>query len=360
MVAHGVALDNKKAFDQLWHAALICKLRSYGLPEKLCRRVADFLFACKIYFEIDGFSSSSHNVNAGVPQGSVLVIQEHYKNGAKIKNMFRALREHFGRNNRPNETTIGRLVRKFEATGSVANLPGSGRPRSVRTPENIDVVKESVRDDPKQSTTRRSQEWGISRTSLLRILHKDLNVHAYKIQLTQEPHWLLEHRQIDANFSSKIMFSDEAHFTLNGTVNKQNCRIWANENPREYQEQPMHPQKVTDYFLPQLEGMDMDDVYFQQDGATCHTTNVNIHRLQSFFGDRVISRRGNVPWPPRSCDLTPLDFFLWGYLKSKVYVNKPATLQELKNNIIAKINAIEPTMLQNVVENFDHRELKDL
>ncbi|CAH1994639.1 unnamed protein product [Acanthoscelides obtectus] len=270
------------------------------------------------------------------------------------KNTFRALREHFGRNNRPNETTIGRLVRKFEATGSVANLPGSGRPRSVRTPENIAVVKESVRDDPKQSTTRRSQALGISTTSLLRILHKDLNVHGYKIPLTQElrradhfsrrtfSDWLLEHRQIDANFSSKIMFSDEAHFTLNRTVNKQNCRIWVNENPREYQEQPMHPQKVIvwcalwskgiigryffenatgdavtvnseryrvmieDYFLPQLEGMDMDNVYFQQDGATCHTTNVNIHRL-------------HVPWPPRSCDLTPLDSFLWGYLKSKVY-----------------------------------------
>ncbi|CAH2005827.1 unnamed protein product [Acanthoscelides obtectus] len=217
----------------------------------------------------------------------------HYKNGAKIKNTFRALREHFGRNNRPNETTIGRLVRKFEATDPMANLPGSGRPRTVRTPEQIAVVKESVRDDPKQSTTRGSQELGISRTSLLRILHKDLNVHAYRIQLAPT--------------------------------------------------------------IFRAERMDMDDVYFQQDGATCHTTNVNIHRLQSFFGHRVISRRGNVPWTPRSCDLTPLDFFLWGYLKSKVYVNKPATLQELKNNIIAEINAIEPTMLQNVIENFDHR-----
>lgn len=47
----------------------------------------------------------------------IKVIQEHYKNGAKIKNTFRALREYFGRNNRPNETTIGRLVRKFEASG---------------------------------------------------------------------------------------------------------------------------------------------------------------------------------------------------------------------------------------------------
>ncbi|CAH1999582.1 unnamed protein product [Acanthoscelides obtectus] len=78
--------------------------------------------------------------------------------------------------------------------------------------------------------------------------------------------------------------------------------------------------------------MDMDDVYFQQDGSTCHTTNVNIHRLQS-FGDRVISRRGNVPWPPRSCDLTPLDFFLWGYLKSKVYVNKPEPSKNSKSSL---------------------------
>ena len=240
----------------------------------------------------------------------IKVIQEHYKNGAKIKSTFRALREYFGRNNRPNETTIGRLVRKFEATGSVADLRKGGRPKSVRTPEKIAAVKQSVKDDPKQSTTRRSLELGISRTSLHRILHKDLNLHAYKIQLTQQlkpidhfsrrvfSDWLLEHRRIDAQFSSKIIFSDEAHFTLNGTVNKQNCRIWANENPREYQEQRMHPQKVTvwcalwskgiigpyffedeagntvtvdsqryhamieDYFLPQLEGMDMDDVFF--------------------------------------------------------------------------------------------------
>ncbi|CAH2019809.1 unnamed protein product [Acanthoscelides obtectus] len=70
--AHVVALDITKAFDQLWHAALLSKLPSYGLPEKLCRWVADFISGRKISVVIDGFSSSSHNVNAGVPQGSVL------------------------------------------------------------------------------------------------------------------------------------------------------------------------------------------------------------------------------------------------------------------------------------------------
>ncbi|CAH1953833.1 unnamed protein product [Acanthoscelides obtectus] len=70
--AHVVALDITKAFDQLWHAALLSKLPPYGLPEKLCRWVADFISGRKISVVIDGFSSSSHNVNAGVPQGSVL------------------------------------------------------------------------------------------------------------------------------------------------------------------------------------------------------------------------------------------------------------------------------------------------
>ncbi|CAH2012486.1 unnamed protein product [Acanthoscelides obtectus] len=70
--SHGEALDITKAFDQLWHAALLSKLPSYGLPEKLCRWVADFISGRKISVVIDGFSSSSHNVNAGFPQGSVL------------------------------------------------------------------------------------------------------------------------------------------------------------------------------------------------------------------------------------------------------------------------------------------------
>ena len=45
--------------------------------------------------------------------------------------------------------------------------------------------------------------------------------------------------------STKIIFSDGAHFHLSGFVNKQNCRIWANDNPRVIVEKPMHPQRVT-------------------------------------------------------------------------------------------------------------------
>ncbi|GFW94670.1 uncharacterized protein TNCV_4247101 [Trichonephila clavipes] len=55
-------------------------------------------------------------------------------------------------------------------------------------------------------------------------------------------------------------------------------------------------------------------------------------------------------WPPRSCDLTPLDYFLWGYVKSLVYADKPQTLDHLEDNIRRVIADIRPQMLEKVIE----------
>ena len=65
-----------------------------------------------------------------------------------------------------------------------------------------------------------------------------------------------------------------------------------------------------------------------------------------------MSKSGDLNWPPRSPDLTPPDFFLWGYLKSKVYVNKPRTVAELKDNIREEIAAI-PAEMSNM-DNMDN------
>ncbi|GFX49744.1 hypothetical protein TNCV_3072971 [Trichonephila clavipes] len=70
------------------------------------------------------------------------------------------------------------------------------------------------------------------------------------------------------------------------------------------------------------------------------------------LGDRLISRFGPVNWPPRSCDLTPLDYFLWGYVKSLVYADKPQTLDYLEDNIHRVIADIRPQMLKK-----SHRKL---
>lgn len=77
--------------------------------------------------------------------------------------------------------------------------------------------------------------------------------------------------------------------------------------------------------------------------------------MQNQFGDNFLSRSGPVNWPPRSCDLTPLDYFLWGYVKSLVYADKPATLEALEANIQATIDAIRPDLLEKVVKNWTNR-----
>ncbi|GFT95010.1 putative transposable element [Trichonephila clavipes] len=184
---------------------------------------------------------------------------------------------------------------------------------------------------------------------------------------------------------------DEAHFWLNGYVNKQNCLIWSEANPQVYVETPLHPEKltvwcalwaggiigpylfkndegpnvtvngdryramITNFLIPELNNHDVQELWFQQDGATCHTARAPIDLLKDTFGDRLISRFGPVNWPPRFCDLTPLDYFLWGYVKSLVYADKPQTLDHLEDNIRRVIADVRPQMLEKVIENWTSR-----
>ncbi|GFY30842.1 hypothetical protein TNCV_3120021 [Trichonephila clavipes] len=57
--------------------------------------------------------------------------------------------------------------------------------------------------------------------------------------------WAQNEIAIIPDFHKRILFSDEAHFRLNGYVNKQNCRIWSEANPQVYVETPLHPEKQT-------------------------------------------------------------------------------------------------------------------
>ncbi|GFX11869.1 transposase [Trichonephila clavipes] len=203
--------------------------------------------------------------------------------------------------------------------------------------------------------------------------------------------WAQNEIAVVPDFHKRILFSDEAHFWLNGYVNKQNCRIWSEADPQVYVETPLHPEKltvwsalwaggiigpyffknddghnvtvngdryramITNFFIPELNNHDVQELWFQQDGATCHTARATIDLLKDTFGGRLISRFGPVNWPPRSCDLTPLDYFLWGYVKSLVYADKPQTLDHLEDNIRRVIADIRPQMLEKVIENWTSR-----
>ncbi|GFU72688.1 uncharacterized protein TNCV_193751 [Trichonephila clavipes] len=112
---------------------------------------------------------------------------------------------------------------------------------------------------------------------------------------------------------------------------------------------------ITNFFIPKLNNNDVQELWFQQDGATGHTARATIDLLKDTFGDHLISRFGPVNWPPRSCDLTPLDYFLWGYVKSLVYADKPQTRDHLEDNICRVIADIRPQMLEKFIENWTSR-----
>ena len=112
---------------------------------------------------------------------------------------------------------------------------------------------------------------------------------------------------------------------------------------------------LEDYLWPELDELNINDMWFQQDGASSHTARVTINSLKGKFGERVISRNGPVEWPPRSCDLMPLDFFLWGHIESLVYANKLATLHDLNDNIQGEIANVPVEMCARVVGNWVQR-----
>ena len=92
--------------------------------------------------------------------------------------------------------------------------------------------------------------------------------------------------------------------------------------------------------------------YFQQDGATSHTSHVSMAEIQPFSGDPVISRG---LWPTRLPDLTPPDYFLWGYLKGRVYRNKPRTIDDFETNITEEIQAVTADVLARTFQNMARR-----
>jgi hypothetical protein len=111
------------------------------------------------------------------------------------------------------------------------------------------------------------------------------------------------------------------------------------------------------FLEPELQrlGAETQTLWFEQEGATAHTVRTAMRVLNKMFPTRMISRSGNIEWPARLPDLNACDFFLWGYLKNKAYEKKPRTMVDLKQNIRDKVAAISPTMLQQVMQNFQKR-----
>ena len=100
-----------------------------------------------------------------------------------------------------------------------------------------------------------------------------------------------------------------------------------------------------------IEEEDIGNIWYQQDGATYLTAEATLDVLHPVYEDRIFSSRADVVWPPRNCDLTPLDYYLWGAIKDKCYADNPETIDALKDNMREAIGEIQLHTIDNVLKN---------
>ena len=100
---------------------------------------------------------------------------------------------------------------------------------------------------------------------------------------------------------------------------------------------------------------DGDDFWFQQDGAPAHTSDLAKNYLDSKKPGKWVGKRGPIPWPPRSPDLTPPDFFLWGFVKDRVYSTNPQSVEELIVSVTKTVKEIPTDMCARVCRSVKDR-----
>lgn len=328
-------------------------------------------------------------------QHRAFLVEQYFRNGGMYNETLREkFHESFPGSSIPHRTTVYAIVKRFQTLFTLEDVRRSGRP-SIVNEQKVNGSFQLISREPSLSLRRLSQQSGLSRSSMHRVLRKRLNLYPYKVSVRHEllprdyvPRvafcvWFKSLISINGdNILDNVIFSDEAWFHLKGHNNSQNNRIWADRNPNIIIEAPLYPQKIgvwsafsrkkiyctvfftstvtgeiyiQDFISPLVNSLDdkeLTNVYFQQDGAKAHTSANTMSYLKNIFGDRLIST--NL-WPARSPDLTPLDYYLWGMLKNKVYVNNPQTISELKFTILNEIALINGNELKNVFENLKTR-----
>lgn len=156
------------------------------------------------------------------------------------------------------------------------------------TEKKITAVSASVNDDHQLPIRRRLRKLSLCYITTWTISRKDLGLEDFKIQLVQKlkPHVLSKlwffcewtHRKLAEHplFCRKVKFSDEAHFWINGYVNKQNCRFRSEDQPAQLQKLPMHPEKS------QLMADSIIGPYFFKDTGNRNVT-VNAERYREMM-----------------------------------------------------------------------------
>lgn len=181
--------------------------------------------------------------------------------------------------------------------------------------------------------------------------------------------------QEDPLFLRKIIWTDEAKFDREGIVNRHNLHHWSARNPHltrvvnfqnrfsfnvfcllmdnrysfvfydENLTAERYIEILREIVVPFQEELPLNilrECWYQMDGAPAHSTRDVDRELTQNFEDRWIGRNGPLRWPPRSPDLNPVDFFLWGYIKDQVYSTPVRTREELEARVRTAFRRLNP------------------
>lgn len=254
-------------------------------------------------------------------------------------------------------------------------FPKSSTERPIQqTVENEENILRQIDNNPSTSVRKISAQVNASRMRVWRTLkrHSLYPFHIQPVQAllpTDFPkrmefcRWIINNRQI----INKILFTDESTFTRNGLMNRRNSHFWNFENPYETT-QSNHQSRFSvnvwcgiidniligpfvfenhltaDRYLDFLENHLVDllenvpltirqGMWYQHDGAPAHFPLRVRQFLDQRFEGRVIGRGAQHSWPPRSPDLTCLDYYLWGHMKDMVYQTPSETVEDLRRRI---------------------------
>lgn len=310
----------------------------------------------------------------------------------------------------PTKSTVHRVIQRFESCGCITDckkcLRIEDEPRirqlnDERMQREILVCAAAEINDP-CSSTQLAEETQVSSRTVRNILARN-GYKCRKIQTTQEIfegdrfrrmqfcEEVIERANLDENFLSKILFTDESSFPIHGRHNPSVVRYWSRENKHLHvTRRTQYPQKINVWagilgnsivgpifidgnlnarkylenlrqqIIPAVQALQInfDEIWFQQDGCSAHNARVVQAFLQNTFPNRVISTRGTIQWPPRSPDLAPNDFFLWGHVKEKIYQhehNRPHNLAELRGQIMNALASVTPEQLSRTRAEFYNR-----
>jgi hypothetical protein len=190
------------------------------------------------------------------------LVKAFYRNGDSFVIAQCEFRREFGIHRNcavPSAYAIKTWVRNLEATGSTLKKKGSSV-KTVRTTENIAVVRVAIERSPQRSACCHSVSLGLSEANVQPILHKDLHFYPYQIQVTHALHeryyvnrvnfcqTFLQLIYQNQELVNNLLMNNEAHFHLSGFVNKQNFCYWSATNPTGLHDRPLHSSKVTVWF----------------------------------------------------------------------------------------------------------------